>query len=381
MIEYTSDPTATFTGTIEQPQDVIDDVVVGTVNPATSILMDNTSALYQAAAMRCVGSVDDVVVSATLVESGTVGWGRRVGPIVIDNQTTILAAGTGVASQVDLATLSVTETGTWAFAQNSSGDVIVGTGGASGQKIWVSVDGGLSWTQSNYPSPGASSSSYRVLVFWDRYSGNWYIMRHHLAASGEVLIFRSINNGTSWTYQGTIAATSSGTNAVMASSPDGTLWLLRVTGSTGTLRSSSNFGATWTTVATSNNIRSVVEHDGEILVAGYKTGPLPYLAVRQSGSWTEIPVSGPPGSAAPLAFTRYLVTVGPLLVAAMAKGTGSSENYYLTASADGGYSWRYFYRGLNTTTELLWQARSPGGIHVVSPGTTNTLTLSPLEMW
>jgi hypothetical protein len=261
---------------------------------------------------------------------------------------------------------------------------VIGTGDATTQTIWRSADGGYSWTEIAYP--GSALACTDVIVYYDRFTGDWYIGRNGTTGS-KVSIYRSVDDGVTWSLMSSTLAWGGTANAVtFAIAEDGTFFANTDYGVINTTFSSTDHGATWSNAyaPASRYVHSVVEHKGDIFAAGYNSaGNAIYWAKRESGTWVQQTIGFPTlvSGDSPKVFSRMTQTVGPLIFSVvLTSTTGPTETFYWVASKDGGQNWRY----INADTSeyfTKWQARSPGGVHYGFANSSTAVVRVPLELW
>lgn len=377
MLTYTSPVDARVSLTISTPQDVIDDVVVGTVNPMVETTLDTCSALYTSVAMaNCQRAYIDGAQNRGTSSIGDIpGYGRSVGVIALDPSGVTIEAlrQPGIDdTPITVGVLSVANTTyKWAFAQDEAGRIIVGHGAAPAQKVFRSTDGGLTWSEITLPAgPGLSNAATAVTVFFDRFTGDWYIFRAMSLVT--FAIYRSTNNGGTWAQvsYGSALAKPLEHGTSIASEESGRIWAK--TGmpatSTVTIYYSDDQGATWSTapMPAGHYPSALVEWNGVIMSLG-SNGTNPFIAKWTGAAWSINAITKIQGA---VSFARLAVLVGPLLVGVATGGTGS------TSSVNSLVSFRKFeddYQVIGSVETTVWnvasQALSPGGVHAIANST------------
>lgn len=381
MQNYSSPTGVQFENQIAQPQDVIDDVVVSTVNPATSRLLDNCSALYSAMCAQALAGIDPYQVWENLTDqSQQYGFGQNVGVIGVIADTDIAAfipTPSGV-NKISLFTPAVAPTGQSSFAQDESAMTVIGTSVEANQTIWRSDDGGLTWSEVSYPS--APALSQEVLVAFDKYTGNWFIFRMN---GGDYDTYRSGDDGLTWTLVNSLLPWN-GTNRITFAAADGELFVnANLTTLNSTFRSTDN-GATWSNAyaPASRYVLSVVESGGNVFALGHDSSDTsPYVAEWNGSSWTEITQTLP--SSAIVSFTRFSTRVGPFIVALAIDtfGSASTTSAAWLFSRDGCRTWRTVPYVSANVQNNRYQSPSPGGIHVAVLNAATPMTLAKTELW
>lgn len=292
------------------------------------------------------------------------GFGANVGIVSILSGTDIVGYGEqGQLTQITCHTLAVSESGVSAFAQSPDGMTVIGTGASVNQTIWVSTNGGLSWTEVAYPDAAAAVSD--IVVHYDRFTGHWFIIR---ANGSTAKVYRSTDNGSSWALRTSSLAYGGTSNATtLASAASGELYANTNLGSLNTTYVSTDGGATWSNAFAPTNryVYSVVESKGDVYALGIDTssGNKLYFAKRTAGTWIQNTIAVP-GTSPPILFTRFSTTVGPWIVALAINSFAGSGSGYLMASCDGGVTWLFESLGLSTVTAARRHAPSPGGVHL-----------------
>ncbi len=307
------------------------------------------------------------------------GWGRNVGVIGVSVFDLVVAtradsAGTSLSS-ITLLTPTVAPTGTASFAQDETGTVIIGTSTEANQRIWRSLNGGITWTEVLYPS--GSVASNEVLVTRNRFNGHWFILRN-IASSGVLNIFRSTNDGATWTLVNTALPWAAPRSMAVTFDEDGRMFV-NFMGALNSTYVSTNNGTTFANAFAPGGryVHSLVEWQGRAFALGHRSDTtLPYVAEWDGIGWVGLATAFAPG---PVSFTRFSTTMPGMIVALAVSAFGISGTPYWMASRDGGATWRVMPI-IGTGFADRYQSPSPGGIHVMTANVDSEMTLATLEV-
>ena len=310
--------------------------------------------------------------AATLIARGPAGW-LAVGPQAIwtskDGQTWMLAAVHGI-TQGRVRALTATADGflaggavaapgggtrgavwlsrdgmSWqqltaahlgrqdvSAAASHGPDTLISTGVA----VWLSTDGGSSWTQVTVPAGHGAAGGIMGL---GSDAAGLLVVRPGSTA-GAVAYFSQ--NGTDWQYAGTIDPSGGWRPTAVKGSSGG----FAVTGQTAAgaivAYTSTGTGAAWKptgSLGTESTLTSAVAADGTVMAAGStaasETGQQGVLLeANRTGSVQSVPLSGIPGAVVPELAMNAVAAAGDVQVA-----VGSADGYPAIWRRQGAGSW------------------------------------------
>ena len=211
-----------------------------------------------------------------------------------DGGTTFVDGGT-------LPTSTIGDAGDPVLARNEvTGRIYFSTLGFSGSgtiQVFRSDDNGHTWMAPVNGTPGGSSEDkqwHTVDNFAGTGNGNVYLMSRRFGGSQGIYLFRSTDNGNTFTPSGGVSIFSGGQGAFVTVGPDHSVYAFYYNGSTSILvRKSTDFGVTFgTAVTVFNGLTGGVNGDlglvgirqGTSTASGFRSNAFPHVAVN--------PVSG-----------------------------------------------------------------------------------------
>jgi hypothetical protein len=281
-------------------------------------------------AMNSLGSspVSNVASAALAPSFATLTWTNRsasmpTGLRMLTSSSDgmkLLAAGNTSAQAVYLSTDGGE---TWTSRAIPDSGWIKATSSADGNnlmiinstKIYASSDSGQTWSTKAFPASGGSFAS----IAGSKDGTKIYISKH----GGASTVWASTDSGTTWTQKSTVAG-----GIALATSADGTIVI-------GNGRVSKDSGATWTTTAASgagNENVVALSTDGTKVLSGKLLGNL-MTSTNSAASWT---VHSGLGGASTIWDSVAISADGTKMVA----GQRSNGYGYVWTSIDSGATWK-----------------------------------------
>ncbi len=258
----------------------------------------------------------------------------------------------GGATFIDGGTLPTSsggDAGDPVLAQNeNTGRIYLATLGfsAGNLQVFYSDNNGVTWSAPVNGTPGRSSEDKEWLAV-DNFSGsgngNVYLMTRSFASSGGIYMYRSTDNGTTFTPNGGVLIFGGGQGAFPVVGPDHSVYAFYYNGSTGlAVRKSTDQGVTFGSAVTIFNGLTGVPGLGDLGLVGIRNGTSTASAFR-SNQFPHVVVN-------PLNGNLYLTFNN--------KGQGSDKaDIFMVTSTDGGASWSTPPTKVNddVTTTDQWQ--------------------------
>ncbi len=136
----------------------------------------------------------------------------------------------------------------------TSGRIYFSTLGSSTIQVFRSDDDGVTWMSAVNGTPGGSSEDKQWLAvdnFAGAGNGNIYLMSRRFGGSSGIYMFRSTDDGDSFTPNGGVNIYSGGQGAFVAVGPDHSVYAFYYNGSTNIqVRKSTDFGVTFGSAVT-----------------------------------------------------------------------------------------------------------------------------------